>query len=112
MSLNPIRDGIEGEVSERLLDEFSSVVHLSTIPPGSMPPIFIAKAELDDLVGVNESIDEAIEVGHALDLPVTVANHALGVHGMDVRNDDDRMREIIAQTLLFFRRHLGLEELE
>jgi hypothetical protein len=31
---------------------------------------------------------------------------------MDVRNDDDRMREIIAQTLLFFRRHLGLEELE
>ena len=112
MSLKPIRDGIEGEVSERLLDEFSSVAHLSTIPPGSMPPIFIAKAELDDLVGVNESIDEAIEVGHARDLPVTVANHPHGVHGMDVRNDDDRMREIIAETLLFFRRHLGLEELE
>jgi hypothetical protein len=109
MSLNPIREGIEGD---GLLDEYSSVTHLSSMPRESVPPIFIAKAELDDLVGVNESIDEAIEVAHARELPVTVANHALGVHGMDVRNDDDRMREIIAGTLLFFRRHLGLEELE
>ncbi len=74
-----------------------------------MPPMFIAKAELDDLVGVNESIDEAIEVAHARDLPVTPAKHALGVHGMDVQNDDDRMREIIVETLQFFRRHLSLE---
>ena len=109
MSLHPIRDGIEGEVSEGLLDEFSSAVHLSSMPPGRVPPIFIAKAELDDLVGVNESIDEAIQVVHARELPATVAKHALGEHGMDVRNDDDRMREIIAETVQFFRRHLGLE---
>ena len=109
MSLKPIRDGIEGEVSEGLLDEYSSVAHLSSMPPGSVPPIFIAKAELDDLVGVNESIDEAIEVALARDLPVTVAKHAFGEHGMDVRNDDDRMREIIAETLRFFHRHLSLE---
>ena len=109
MSLKPIRDGIEGEMSEELLDEFSSVVHLSSLPLGRVPPIFIAKAELDDLVGVNESVDVAIRVAHARDLPVTVAKHAFGEHGMDVRNDDDRMREIIAETLRFFRRHLGLE---
>ncbi len=112
MSLKPIRDGIEGEMSDVLLDEFSPVWHLRSMPPGSVPPIFIAKAELDDLVGVNESIDEAIEVAHARDLPVTVAKHALGEHGMDVRNDDDQMREIIAETLRFFRRHLGLDVLE
>jgi len=109
MSLKPIREGIEGEVSEGLLDEFSSVVHLRSMPTESVPPIFIAKAELDDLVGVNESIDEAIEVARARNIPVTVANHPLGEHGMDVRNDDDRMREIIDETLQFFRRHLGLE---
>jgi len=109
MSLYPIRDGIEGEVSEGLLDEFSSVAHLSSMPSGRVPPIFIAKAELDDLVGVNESIDETIEVARARDLPVTVANHPLGEHGMDVRSDDERMRAIIADTLLFFRSHLGLE---
>ncbi len=42
-------------------------------------------------------------------LPVTLAEHPLGEHGMDVRNDDDRMRDIITETLEFFRRHLGLE---
>ncbi len=109
MSLDPIRDGIEGEVSEALLDDYSSVVRLGSMPPESIAPIFIAKAELDDLVGVNESIEQAIEVARARGLPVTVANHPLGEHGMDVRNDDERMREIIAETLVFFRRHLGLE---
>jgi acetyl esterase/lipase len=109
MSLKPIRDGIEGEVSEELMDEFSSVAHLRSMPTEGVPPIFIAKAELDDLVGVNESIDEAIEVARARNIPVTVANHPLAEHGMDVRNDDDRMREIIADTLEFFRRHLGLD---
>ena len=112
MSLNPIKDGIEGEVSETLMDEFSSAAHFRSMSPGSVPPIFIAKAELDDLVGVNVSIDEAIEVARARDLPVTVAKHALGEHGMDVRNDDDRMREIIAETLQFIRCHLGLEVFE
>lgn len=112
MSLKPIQDGIAGEMSDGLLNEFSPVVHLSSMSPESVPPIFIAKAELDDLVGVNESIDEAIEVANTRDLPVTVAKHAFGEHGMDVRNDDDRMREIIAETLRFFRRHLGLEVLE
>ena len=109
MSLEPIREGIEGEVSQSLLDQYSSVMHLGSISPERVPPILIAKAELDDLVGVNESIDEAIEVSRARNLSVTVTNHALGEHGMDVRNDDDRMRDIIAETLVFFRRHLGLE---
>ena len=109
MSLEPIREGIEGEVSQSLLDRYSSVMHLGSISPERVPPILIAKAELDDLVGVNESIDEAIEVSRARNLSVTVSNHALGEHGMDVRNDDDRMRDIIAETLVFFRRHLGLE---
>lgn len=109
MSLGPIREGIEGEVDDALLDEYSSVAHLRTMAPESVPPIFIAKAELDDLVGVNESIEEAIQVARARNLPVTVARHARGEHGMDVRNDDDRMREIIAETLTFFRLHLELE---
>ena len=109
MSLEPIRDGIEEEVSQSLLDEYSPVVHLGSMSPERAPPIFMAKAELDDLVGVNESIDEATELALARNLPMTVANHPLGEHGMDVRNDDDRMREIIAETLVFFRRHLGLE---
>ncbi len=109
MSLDPILEGIEGEVSKALLDEYSSVVRLGSMSPERVPPIFIARAELDDLVGVNESIDAAIKIARARNLPVTLANHARGEHGMDVRNDDDRMREIIAETLVFFRHHLGLE---
>ncbi len=108
MSLEPIREGIEGEVSQSLLDEYSSVMHLGSMSPKGVPPILIAKAELDDLVCVNESIDEAIEVALARNLPVTLAEHPLGEHGMDVRNDDDRMRAIIAETLLFFRHKLGV----
>ena len=109
MSLEPIREGIEGDVRQTLLDEYSLVKHLSSMPPERVPPLFVAKAELDDLVGVNESIDEAIDVARARNLPVTLAEHPHGVHGMDVLNDDDRMRAIISQTVEFFRSHLDVE---
>ena len=109
MSLEPIREGIEGDVSQTLLDEYSPVRHLSSMPPERVPPLFVAKAELDNLVGVNESIDEAIEVARARNLPLTLAEHSLGEHGMDVLNDDDRMRSIISQTVEFFRSQLDVE---
>ena len=109
MSLAPIREGIEGGMSDEVFEEYSAAATLGAMPTENVPPIFLAKAELDDLPGVNESIDEAIDVARARKLPVTVATHAQGVHGMDVRNDDDRTREIIAETLAFFRRHLEVK---
>lgn len=110
LSLAPIRAEIEGGVSDEDFKEYSAAARLGAMPTENVPPIFLAKAEMDDLPGVNESIDEAIDVAHARKLPVTVATHAQGLHGMDVRNDDDRTRQIIAETLAFFRHHLSVEE--
>jgi hypothetical protein len=37
---------------------------------------------------------------------VTVLDHPTGQHGFDTRDDDERSREIIRDTLAFFVRHL------
>ena len=108
LSLSPIREEIEGGLSDVAFEEYSAAARLGTMRIEQIPPMFIVKAELDDLRGVNESIEEALNVARVRNLPVTVASHAQGVHGMDVRNDDDRTREIIDLTLAFFRRHLGV----
>jgi hypothetical protein len=36
-----------------------------------------------------------------------VVDHPGGQHGFDTRDDDERSREIIRETLEFFVRHLG-----
>jgi hypothetical protein len=38
-----------------------------------------------------------------------VLDHPNGQHGFDTRDDDERSREIIRETLEFFVRHLGPE---
>jgi hypothetical protein len=36
-----------------------------------------------------------------------VLDHPTGQHGFDTRDDDERSRQIIRETLEFFVRHLG-----
>ena len=90
---------------EPLFREFSSVYYLRE-DPASIPPLFVARADLDRPF-LNESIDEFVQVAIAQNVPITLMNHPSGVHGFDMLNDDDRSREIIHATLEFLRTHLS-----
>ena len=70
-------------------------------------PMFVARAGLDAIPTMNDSIDRFIARSIRENANVTIMNHPTGVHGFDNQNDDDRSREIIEAVLQFYKRHLG-----
>jgi hypothetical protein len=70
-----------------------------------IPPIFIARAGLDNKL-INESIDRFILEALQNNLTVDLFNHATGQHAFDLFNDNDRTREIIHKSLDFLKTHL------
>lgn len=70
-----------------------------------LPPILLAKAGRDDLVLI-EGTDRFVSNLTALDAQVTLLTHDTGSHAFDIRNNDDRSREIIKQTIAFMKSHL------
>src|SRR5438105_3417397 len=75
--------------------------------PTGIPPFFIAKAARDANPGINDSIDRFVAEARARGVPVEYAVHEQGRHGFDTLNDDDRSREIVAQTLEFLHARLS-----
>jgi acetyl esterase/lipase len=75
----------------------------------SLPPIFLARAGRDAIPFLNESVDRFVAEALRRNVVLDLVNHASGVHGFDIETRDERTRDIIAQTLRFARRHLGLE---
>ena len=73
-------------------------------------PIFFARAGLERpqyIKSVDQFIQKAIEENICLDL----ANHPHGQHGFDILDDNDRSRQIIAQTIEFIRTNLMVKTL-
>jgi acetyl esterase/lipase len=72
----------------------------------SAPPIFVARAGLDD-PWLNGSIDRfvraALDNGATLDL----LNHPEGRHSFDILDDVPRSKQIIRRTLAFLKDHLA-----
>lgn len=89
------------------LRSFSPITYLPT-SGREMAPMFIARAGLDAIPGINDSIDRFLEVALSRNAPVTLVNHALGVHGFDSQTDDARSREIIESALDFMKTHLEI----
>jgi acetyl esterase/lipase len=71
-----------------------------------IPPMFIARAGLDAIPTLNDSIDRFIAEALKYNAPIVVANHPRGVHGFDSQNDDNRSREIIRSAIDFMKTHL------
>ncbi len=74
------------------------------IPPDL--PIFIARAGLDEMPRLNETIDAFISHAVARNLPFTIANHHRGPHAFDAVHDSKETRIVIRQILAFFRETL------
>jgi acetyl esterase/lipase len=98
--------GLHGkyEPAERVR-AFSPIEHLGDSYARSVP-MFIARAGLDEIPTMNDSIDRYITKAIASNANLVVWNHPTGTHTFDNQNDDDRSREIIAAALEFMKQHL------
>lgn len=103
MDLQDMRKQTPASVSDETLREFSPVHHLSKNKKG-MPPIFVARAGLDEAV-LNAGIDRFIQTALANNVTIDLMNHANGHHGFDIDDDNDRSRDIIKRTLEFIKAH-------
>jgi acetyl esterase/lipase len=95
------------EPAERV-KQYSMIEHLGDKRAREIPTL-IARAGLDEIPTMNDSIDRFIARAIRENANVTVMNHPAGVHGFDNQNDDDRSREIMEFLLAFASRHLRLE---
>lgn len=71
-----------------------------------VPPIFVARAGLDRVPQMKDTIDRFALRALAANVDLTLVNHPTGLHAFDLQNDDPRSREIIRATLDFLRHHL------
>ena len=88
------------------LKSFSPITYLSG-DSAELLPMFVARAGLDEVPALNDSIDRFAREALGRNAPVTLFNHPRGPHAFDILTDDDRSREIIRAALDFMRTHLG-----
>jgi hypothetical protein len=75
-------------------------------------PLLITRAGRDQFPAMNASIDRFIRQGMIENLPITLVNHAEGMHAFDLFEDTRTSRDIVRQTLRFLRQHLTAERPE
>jgi len=93
------------------LERFSPVAQLAAGVDG-LAPVFVARAGLDQIPTMNDSIDRFVREAVAKNAAVALYNHPRGVHGFDNQTDDARSREIVRAALDFMRTHLGLNDIK
>jgi acetyl esterase/lipase len=103
LDLQNERQSAPPSVTDEMLREFSPVYHLSKGSQG-VPPIFIARAGLDD-ADLNAGLDRFVQVALSKNVTLDLANHPTGHHGFDFEDDNDRSREIIKRTIEFIKLH-------
>jgi acetyl esterase/lipase len=101
--LAPFRESLRPPIEERIR-KWSCVTALDAETP-DLPPLLLARAGRDSAAAV-EGADTFTRRARELGVDLTVLDHPTGQHGFDTRDDDERSREIIRETLDFFVRHL------
>lgn len=101
LDLQNQRKAAPASVTDETLRDFSPVHHLGN-KETSVPPIFIARAGLDD-AKLNNGIDRFVQVALSKNLSVDVVNHATGHHAFDIEDNNERSRDIIKRTIEFIK---------
>lgn len=70
-------------------------------------PLFVVRAGRDQMPGLNEALDRFAAEALALNLPVTLVNHAQAPHAFDLFDEGEATREVIRQALAFLRFNLS-----
>lgn len=86
--------------------EAFSLINLLQEKPKTIPPIFIAKAGLDNPF-INNSIDSFMSHANMQGVAVELAEHDEGHHGFDSVDEQEKSREIVKATLDFLKKHLA-----
>jgi acetyl esterase/lipase len=68
----------------------------------SVPPLFVARAGLDN-PAINAALDRFAQEAMTRNVTIDIVNHAEGHHGFDVLDDNERTREIIRWTIEFIK---------
>jgi hypothetical protein len=105
LDLRPFQERAGGVVTDAVLRAFSPVAYVEANTAPALP-ILIVRAGHDQ-PRLNVSIDVFVQAALAANLPIDVMNHPQGRHAIDILDDDDRSRELIARTVMFVRAHLG-----
>lgn len=103
LDLQNQRKSAPASVTDETLREFSPVHHLSN-KEKNVPPMFVARAGLDDKE-LNDGIDRFVQLALSRNLTVDVVNHATGHHAFDIEDNNERSREIIKRTIEFIKAH-------
>ena len=103
LDLQNQRKAAPASVTDEMLKEYSPVHHLRNRDK-SVPPMFIARAGLDD-AELNNGIDRFVQLALSRNLTVEVVNHATGHHAFDIEDNNERSREIIKRTIEFIEAH-------
>lgn len=90
-----------------MVKRFSPITYLAN-DAGKLAPMFIARAGLDEVPAMNDSIDRFVREALSKNASIIVVNHPQGVHGFDNQTDDERSREIIRSAIDFMKLHLGV----
>jgi acetyl esterase/lipase len=101
----------KAQESAETLARFSPITYLDG-DAGRIAPIFVARAGLDQIPTMNDSIDRFVREAVAKNFSVALFNHPRGVHGFDNQTPDARSREIVRAALDFMKTHLGLNEVK
>lgn len=91
--------------SAETISAFSPVKYLGS-DIENLPPMFIARAGLDQIPTLNASVDRFVNRAIATNVSLMFVNHPHGAHGFDTLTDDDTSRHIISAALAFMKEHL------
>jgi acetyl esterase/lipase len=103
LDLQDQRKAAPASVTDETLREYSPIYHLGRSEK-KIPPMFIAKAGLDD-ASLNSGIDRFVGLAVTKKVTFSRVDHPTGQHGFDIEDDNDRSREIIKSTIDFIKSH-------
>ena len=72
-------------------------------------PLFVARAGCDEMPGLNVALDALVSEALARDLPLTLTNHAGGMHAFDLLDNSATSRDAIRRAIRFLQDHLDRE---
>jgi dienelactone hydrolase len=75
---------------------------------GPFPPVLIARAALDD-PWLNQTVDAFVAAALEKKLTLDLLTLPTGHHAFDIRDDEERSRQVIRATVAFLKAQLGME---
>jgi len=69
-------------------------------------PVLVVRAGMDSFPGLLPSVDHFVSVALRENMPVTVINHASGLHGFDTGEESAGASAVLDQVRSFLQRHL------